>query len=170
MGVKFGVGINGYREQVQADTARRILRCSSMTSRDAMYGDLGWWSLRGRRNLKKLIYWYKLETLENSRLLKKVYLVTAANQKTTSAAMIMKGLLVQYELGHLWDNKQSMFNLDGQGNLAATCLSDHMAFWKKIIKSRIHQFEEKTWWDRVTKDYEQKKTRTYIKQAVLRST
>ena len=41
-------------------------------------------------------------------------------------------------------------------------LSDHMAFWKKFIKSRIHQFEEKTWWDRLTKDYEQKKTRTYI--------
>ena len=58
-------------EQVQADMAKRILRCSTMTQKEAMLGDLGWCSLQARRNLKKLVYWFHIVTLDNKRLLKK---------------------------------------------------------------------------------------------------
>ena len=55
-------------EQIQADMAKRILRCSPFTTREAMYGDLGWWTLEGRRNYKKLVFWYNLMTLGDERL------------------------------------------------------------------------------------------------------
>ena len=52
-------------EQVQADMAKKILRCSGMSKREALLGDLGWWTLQGRRNLKKLLYWFHINTLDN---------------------------------------------------------------------------------------------------------
>jgi len=71
-------------EQVQANMAIRILRCSSMTTREAMYGELGWWTLQSRRNFNKLMYWFHVVTMDDSRLVKKVYIVTQRIGKDTS--------------------------------------------------------------------------------------
>ena len=48
-------------EKLQMEMGRRLLRCSSKTTLLAIQGDLGMWSLRGRRDLEdtrlcKLVY------------------------------------------------------------------------------------------------------------------
>ena len=37
-------------EKVQTDMAKRLLRCSDKTCHEAIRGDLGLWTLQGRRN------------------------------------------------------------------------------------------------------------------------
>src|SRR6185437_11594328 len=54
-------------EKLQMEMGRRILRCSSKTTLAAIQGDLGLWSLRARRDLKKLVYWGKVVGMENRR-------------------------------------------------------------------------------------------------------
>ena len=82
-------------EQVQANMAIRILRCSPMTTREAMYGDLGWWTLQGRRNFSKLIYWWHILTMEDNRLVKKVYTVTLRLGKKSSWARSAEVILIR---------------------------------------------------------------------------
>ena len=59
-------------EAIQMDFCRRILRCSSKTSKLAMR-ELGLWSLQARRDLKMLVWWFKVVNMDNSRLIKQVY-------------------------------------------------------------------------------------------------
>ena len=153
-------------EQVQADMAKKILRCSTMSTREALLGDLGWWSLQGRRNLKKLIYWFHLATLDNSNLVRRVYLVTKQQGKKSSWAHIIHGLLDKYGLSRLWDDYELLFNLDGKNNLEAKSMKDHKSFWKKYITSIILQHEEKDWRYRMVEKKERNnkssKLRNYV--------
>ena len=52
-------------EAIQFDMCRRLLRCSSKTSKDVLVGELGFLSLSARRDLKKLIFWFKVLLLPN---------------------------------------------------------------------------------------------------------
>ena len=151
-------------EQIQADMAKRILRCSPFTTREAMYGDLGWWTLEGRRNYKKLVFWYNLMTLGDERILKKVYLVTKRIGKKSWAHSI-KDVLETYGLANLWSDEQLLFNLDGKGNLGSKTLLNHKRFWKRYIRGKIQEYEQKMWWSNLTERHEdisQSKTRTYV--------
>ena len=150
-------------EQVQANIAIRILRCSSMTTREAMYGELGWWTLQSRRNFNKLMYWFHVVTMDDSRLVKKVYIVTQRIGKDTSWARIVKGILGKYGLDYLWEDQKRVLDLDGKGNGEAKTLSDHKAFFKKFIRSRIQEQEQKVWLNSMKgDDVSQRKLRTYV--------
>ena len=50
-----------------------------MTSKPALIGELGLMSLYGRRNYKKLSYWFHIINLPDSSLLKYVYLESQDN-------------------------------------------------------------------------------------------
>ena len=89
-------------EQVQADMAKKILRCSTMSTREALLGDLGWWTLQGRRNYKKRLYWFHVNTLDDSRLIKRVYLVSRSH--ASSWAETIHKMLDMYGRTHLWDD------------------------------------------------------------------
>ena len=149
-------------EQVQADMAKRILRCSKMTARQAMYGDLGWWKLQTRRNLKKLIYWFHIQSLPDNRLLKKVYMATKLKGKPTSWASTVGNLLNTYGLSHVWQNPQLIYNLDNKGNLEAKTISDHKQCWRRFISSKIFDHEQKSWWSDMVINGENSKLRTYV--------
>ena len=152
-------------EQIQADMAKRILRCSTMTTREAMYGDLGWWPLQSRRHYKKCVYWYHLETLPDDRLLKKVYIITKdLGKKTTRWANVVKGVLGSYGMGYLCSNNQVVWNVDGKGNQEAKNVEDHKKFFKKYSRTMIHDYEERSWWNRMNEgDVTRKKIRNYVK-------
>jgi len=49
-------------ESIQYTFSRYILQSSSMTSKPALIGELGLMSLYGRRNYKKLSYWFHIIT------------------------------------------------------------------------------------------------------------
>jgi hypothetical protein len=54
-------------EQLQDQMARRILRVSRLTTGAAVRGELGWWTMKARRDMLRLRYWGKLVTMSPNR-------------------------------------------------------------------------------------------------------
>ena len=44
-------------ERVQREMGKMILRCSSKMANEVVLGELGWWTLKGRRDFLTLNYW-----------------------------------------------------------------------------------------------------------------
>jgi hypothetical protein len=149
-------------EQVQADMAKRILRCSSKTKREAMYGDLGWWPLQARRDLNKLKYWFHLITLDGDRLLKKIYIVTKRTAKPSSWAMSIKKILTKYQLGHLWNDEKLVYNLDNKNNLGATTILAHRKFFKRYSYKKVFDQVQEVWRSSINENIGNSKLRTYV--------
>ena len=81
------------------------------------------------------MFWYNLVTLGDTRLLKKVYLVTKRIGKKSWAHTI-KDILETYGLMNLWSDEQLLFNLDGKGNLGSKSLWNHKRFGSAIFEER----------------------------------
>ena len=60
-------------EKLQRKMGKRILGCGSRMSNEVVGGELGWWSLRGRRVLLRIRYWCKLVRMDRERLVRKIY-------------------------------------------------------------------------------------------------
>jgi hypothetical protein len=81
-----------------------------MTTREAIYGELGWWTLQARRDFKKIMYLFQISSLSENDLRKKVYTVTKRTGKKSSFARYMKEVLDTYALGYLYDDEKKFFN------------------------------------------------------------
>jgi len=73
-------------EQVQLDMAKCILRCSRMTSRPVLIGELGLMSERGRRDYNKFRFWFHLINLPNSRIQKHLYFASCTKKNRVTCA------------------------------------------------------------------------------------
>ena len=60
-------------ERIQREMARMILKCSPKMTNEAVLGELGWWTLKGRRDLLRLKYYGKIVRMGEDRLVKQVY-------------------------------------------------------------------------------------------------
>jgi len=47
-------------EKLQVEAGRKLLRVSRKMSDAVVRGELGWWTMRAQRDLKRLIYWRDL--------------------------------------------------------------------------------------------------------------
>ena len=54
-------------DQIQMQMGRRILGCHPRTANAAVKGDLGWQSLKARRDMLRLRYWGKLVSMNSKR-------------------------------------------------------------------------------------------------------
>src|SRR3569833_2039404 len=70
--------------------------------------ELGWMSLRARRDIKQLRYWGKLVKMEDSRLVKQIYKYCKdrTNAQKGSFCHSVQKLLAKLDLGHLWRTEQ----------------------------------------------------------------
>ena len=67
-------------------------------------GELGWLSLKARREIKQLRYWGKLVKMDNSRLVKQIFRVCkdrTSSQRGSFCYSVQK-LLASLNLRHLW--------------------------------------------------------------------
>ena len=60
-------------EKLARKIGRRVLKCGRSLPNDAIMGELGWMTMRGRRMLLRLSYWGKVLQMEDSRWVKKAY-------------------------------------------------------------------------------------------------
>ena len=60
-------------ELIMRANGRRILKCGSRMPNEAIMGELGWMTLRGRRMLLRLVYWGKILRMGKERLVKRLY-------------------------------------------------------------------------------------------------
>jgi hypothetical protein len=70
----WGGGIWKQAEQIQHKVGKILLGLSNNAAGEVARGELGWLSLKARRELKQLVYWGKVLLLDDSRLAKVVYL------------------------------------------------------------------------------------------------
>ena len=91
-------------------------------------------------------------TLNNDRIIKKIYLLTTNNGKykthsnSSSWGMKIKGILKKYGMEQLfYNNNNILYNLDGNGNMEAKTIYDHKKYWIKYVIKNITNYEEQTW-------------------------
>ena len=69
-------------EQIQNKAGRILLGLSKNTSGEVPRGELGWLSLRARREFKQLLYWGKVLKMKDARLVKQVYQMRTTDRKS----------------------------------------------------------------------------------------
>ena len=110
-------------EQIQNTVGRTLLGLSSKTAMEVARGELGWISMKARRELKLLRYWGKLLKMEDSRLVKQIY--RSCKPVTTglkgSFCHSIQNILVNLNLGHLWFSEQ-IGELKDWMSLAKACV------------------------------------------------
>ena len=94
-------------EQVQNKVGRTLLGLSNSTAGEVARGELGWLSLKARRELKQLIYWGKVLKMNDSRLVKRVYLQCKkiTDSMRDSSCGSVKRTLGKLKLDHLWSSE-----------------------------------------------------------------
>src|SRR3954462_1454283 len=60
-------------EQVQREMGKMILGCSPKMTNEVVLGELGWWTLKGRRDFLTLNFWGKIVGMSPHRLVYHVY-------------------------------------------------------------------------------------------------
>ena len=152
--VEYGGEIWGARERsqvegVQLEMGRKILGVPKHTAREVIRGDLGWWTLRARRDRARLTYWEKLRRLGDDRLVKRIYDLGREEYrkgrnprswcKETEKIMAKYGLLAEWR---------------------SEITKDKGAQWRKQMKEIIQKKEEEGWKERMSR---RSKLRNYRK-------
>merc|ERR1712228_189669 len=63
----------GKMEKSYKNMGKRILGLKESTTNEAVRGEMGWWSMKARRDMMRLRYWRKILKMGQERLTKKVY-------------------------------------------------------------------------------------------------
>ena len=134
-------------EKIQREMARRILKCHSKTTNEAVLGELGLWTLKTRREFLMLKYWIKLSIIEDTRLTRQVFKLSkeefTRRRRRNWCSKIYK-LIVKYELHELWVNERLIRHPIELG------VEDHTIpvlkkFWTKKLITQVQKIEERTW-------------------------
>ena len=72
--MKCGRVISPSLESIMLGGAKRVLGCSSKTCNEAVWGDMGLEVLQGRRDKRKLRWWYKIVSMPLFRYPKQLFL------------------------------------------------------------------------------------------------
>ena len=134
-------------EAVQREMGKMILRCSSMMANEVVLGELGWWTLKARRDLLRLKFWGKIVSrMSSSRLVKQVYADSRARYEAGQISRWCKythALLQELGMEEVWQHGPP---------------ADEKK-WDKELREKIQDREQKEWLERMkTKT----KLRTYI--------
>ncbi|MFN9115920.1 MAG: RNA-directed DNA polymerase [Bacteroidota bacterium] len=120
-------------EQIQYDMGRRILRCSRGISGVAVRGELGWWTMRGRRDLCRLRFWYKIVGPRRNSL---VYDICKASRER----------YVQHRKSNWCSYTHKLLKeLEIEGFWIADAIDMTMNEWNTVVRSKIAAREERTW-------------------------
>ena len=134
-------------EKIQIEMGRRILRCKSTLTNEVVLGDLGWETMKARRDEMRLRYWAKLIRMQEHRIPKILYRQSEIRldleDPTPTWCRYTKDLLYQVGLGRFWETE----DLPAEEE------------WARLIREQIHAREEQEWIQEM-KDHA--KLRTYI--------
>jgi endonuclease/exonuclease/phosphatase family metal-dependent hydrolase len=94
-------------EKIQRSMGKRILGCRQNTTNEAVLGELGWWTMEGRRDLLMVCYWAKICRMDESRLVKRVYEARkqVRGKARSSWCDKVKEILYRLGVGDKWDSE-----------------------------------------------------------------
>jgi hypothetical protein len=156
-------------ERVQREIGRRILRCHGKTTNEAVLGELGWWRLQTRREFLKLKYWFKVCLMEDSRLVRQVYLASRElfmNQRMHNWCYEVYELVRKYGLLELWENEDLIRYPVGMDVLVRT-LPRVKQYWDTRLLNQVHLIEENAWKEGMGKKSKLRTYRTFKKKLVM---
>ncbi len=120
-------------DQIQHRVGKTLLGLSKNAAGEVARGELGWLSLKARRDRKQLIYWGKVLSMNESRLAKVVYLRSkdVTDSLKGSFCGSVKRTLLNLKLGHLW-NSQAVGDLKS---------------WISFISAVIRKKDQEDWFE-----------------------
>ena len=126
-------------ESLQIEAARRILLLvGTKTANDVILGDLGWMSLRARRDELHLRYWCRAVHMPDHRLVRQIYLASrylllsrGPTLKKTWVASTWK-LLLRHGVNSMWDDS----SLASSSSCAQAVLKTDADAWRSRIRSK----------------------------------
>ena len=100
-------------------------------------GELGWWTMRAQRDLKRLVYWARLVRMDDTRLVKFVYRQRREQkiQRYNDWCSQVRRTLISLKLGHVWESE----------------LVGREQDWKSLVKASLRAREEADWKDQMEK-------------------
>jgi hypothetical protein len=125
-------------DRVQMEAGRSLLGVSRKTANAVVRGELGWWSMRAQREFKILMYWARLIRMDNTRLAKQVYRQRReqrVKRKGDWCSQVRK-ILVDLELGHIWNTELVGKENDWKGLLKASFQAREDKEWKKQVDEK----------------------------------
>jgi hypothetical protein len=134
--------------------ARMILKCSPKMTNEAVLGELGWWTLKGRRDLLRLKYYGKIVRMGEDRLVKQVYAESRKRLeegKQSKWCADTKAILHNMGMGEAWTKQQ--------------WTTEEHKQWNSLVWKAVNQKEEQQWKEHMM---QKTKLRTYrtIKQTL----
>jgi hypothetical protein len=123
-------------DRLQRKMARRILGCQKNTPDEALRGELGWWTLKARRTMLRLRYWWKLANMGEDRLVRRVYIhsLNRSRQGNPNWCSVTESLMTGLGLETEWDNGCE------EGAVLGT-----RQLWAEFIGLEIHKQQEDEW-------------------------
>ena len=115
-------------EKFQRKVGKIILGVSTKTTNEVVLGELGWWRMKARRDMARLVFWRKLIKMNISRIAKKIYIVSRG--KNTPWIPYTQALLHDICMKKEWRTE----------NVSATASE-----WRNKIKNALYVREEKHW-------------------------
>mgnify|MGYP001615337500 FL=1 len=130
-------------ERMQYKMARMILGAKLRTNVEVLLGELGWRSMRAYRDVKRLTWWHKLLCMHERRLPRVIYeLEKRAFEKSKAMIPVPKvrnswcegtfEVLKKYGLEKYWNHEMKV-KLMAPGE------------WKKEVKKKVADAEERIW-------------------------
>jgi hypothetical protein len=125
-------------ERVQSEAGRKLLGVGGKTTGEAVRGELGWWSMRGRRDLCRLRFFGKIARMGGEKLLKQVFDLCkpiTGNMPTTWCGSTRK-LLFDLYLGHVWSSEDVGSSKDWEKVIYANLRAREVQEWKEGLQRK----------------------------------
>lgn len=123
---------------------KRILGCKENTPNEAV-GDLGWITMKARRDILRLRYWRKLKQMNDGRLPKIMYQWAREDEEKDSWCQRTRKILTELNMEDFWIGQEE---------------TKTKAEWERIVKERMYLREELLWLKRAEG---KTKLETYLK-------
>lgn len=127
-------GLDGWEEaeRVARKMGRAILGVRKSTTNEVVMGELGWWTMRGRRDFLRLLYWGQIMRKKEG-LRWEVYQEGRKRVGRDGAAWCdyTRKCLRETGLGEFWESQDSMKVGEGE--------------WRAEVYQRIQKREEEGW-------------------------
>ena len=138
MDLKFGEQDWQAAEQIQREVGRKLLGMNSKTADEAIRGDMGWWTMKGRRDFARLKFWHKIVVSSNDRLLKQVYRVCkgALVLEKSSWLYATRKLLTELNLAHVWLTENTGSRTEWLALIKECIRRKEIAIWKAGLEKK----------------------------------
>lgn len=125
----FGQQVWVQAERVQLEAGRMILGVTKRVPNVVVRGELGMTTLRARRDIARLLYWWKMVNAANGDVVRDVYRWSRGLSGVNNWCRYTKRLLKELGLEERWEDERL-------GSVTE---------WKKLVKERVFGRENKRW-------------------------